>query len=125
MTVEDWVPSPCIRLCKLGDDGACIGCGRTPQDVLAWFDATPERKRAIRAAASSSAAPVTSIVISFVAPSPSRAICRASDSITSVTLASRASRSSRFGWSVTPAAPLASSTSVSFVEVSPSTDRRS
>lgn len=51
MTEEDWVPSPCIRLCRLGEDGACIGCGRTPHDVLEWYDASPDRKRAIRAAA--------------------------------------------------------------------------
>jgi predicted Fe-S protein YdhL (DUF1289 family) len=51
MSDEDWVASPCIRLCQLGDDGACIGCGRTPQDVLEWFDASPDRKRAIKLAA--------------------------------------------------------------------------
>jgi predicted Fe-S protein YdhL (DUF1289 family) len=52
MTEEDWVPSPCIRLCRLDDaDGACIGCGRTPHDVLEWYDASPDRKREIRAAA--------------------------------------------------------------------------
>ena len=51
MTEEDWVPSPCIRLCKLGDDGACIGCGRTPQDVMEWYEASADRKREIRAAA--------------------------------------------------------------------------
>ena len=51
MTEEDWVPSPCIRLCKLGDDNACIGCGRTPQDVMEWYEASPDRKREIRTAA--------------------------------------------------------------------------
>ena len=78
--------------------------------------------RAMRTAASSLGAPVTWMVMSFFAPSPSRAIMRASVSMTCATPSSTASNS--FGSGRTPDAPFASSTSVSLVDVSPSTDIR-
>ena len=78
--------------------------------------------RAIFTAAASLGAPETWMVISFFAPSPSRAIMRASVSITSVTPSSTASNS--LGSGRTPDPPLASSSSVSLVDVSPSTDMR-
>ena len=76
-------------------------------------------ERAICSAAFSLAAPSTSMVTSFRAPSPSRAICRASDSSTSVSAASKA-----FAVGFTPEAPLARTATVSLVEVSPSTEMR-
>ena len=78
--------------------------------------------RAIRAALSPSAAPAIAMVTNFLAPSPSRAICCASDSMTSVMAAS--SMGSSPGAGRTPEAPLASKSSVSLVEVSPSTEMR-
>jgi hypothetical protein len=78
--------------------------------------------RAILAAPSWLGAPVTVMVINFFAPSPSRAICWASDCMTWVTAASNIAIS--FGSGRTPEAPLASTRSVSLVEVSPSTEMR-
>ena len=76
-------------------------------------------ERAIRAAPSWLGAPATRIVMNLPAPSPSRAICCASDSITSAI--SSVTLAISFGSGLMPEAPLASSSSVSLVEVSPST----
>lgn len=31
------VLSPCIGICQLGDDGLCIGCFRTANEIGAWL----------------------------------------------------------------------------------------
>lgn len=28
--------SPCVSLCKLDDDGVCLGCGRSRQEIKGW-----------------------------------------------------------------------------------------
>ena len=71
----------------------------------------------IRLADPSSTAPVTSIRISFCAPSPSRTTCSARSSRTS----SNAAANSSSGPASLPAAPVANSSTVSLVEVSLST----
>lgn len=35
--------SPCIKLCRI-DDGKCIGCNRTQDEIREWFYANNERK---------------------------------------------------------------------------------
>lgn len=39
------VTSPCRRICKQDRAaGFCIGCGRTPREVIMWFDMTAEAR---------------------------------------------------------------------------------
>src|SRR5262249_23751938 len=83
-------------------------------------------RRAARSASAVRAAPETETVTSFVAPSPSRARARASDSATSPSAVSKRPAPPLAGprsaaW---PASPLASSTTQSEVDVSPSTVTR-
>jgi predicted Fe-S protein YdhL (DUF1289 family) len=40
------VESPCIKVCII-QDGKCIGCHRTQDEVREWFYATDERKEEI------------------------------------------------------------------------------
>ncbi len=75
--------------------------------------------RAMVSAARSLGAPSTSIVTSFFAPSPSRAIWIASDSSTSVSADSRT-----FADGLNFETPFASTATMSLVEVSPSTEIR-
>ena len=30
------VPSPCVRLCTLGDDDICVGCYRSIEEIMQW-----------------------------------------------------------------------------------------
>jgi uncharacterized protein len=48
---SDVVTSPCIGTCKLNAQQVCVGCGRTIEEIGAWFRATNEQRRAIVAAA--------------------------------------------------------------------------
>ena len=46
------VPSPCTKVCRIDPaGGACEGCGRTLDEIAGWMGLTPERKRAVVAAA--------------------------------------------------------------------------
>jgi predicted Fe-S protein YdhL (DUF1289 family) len=50
------VPSPCIDVCKLDDDGwLCVGCYRTVEEIRRWKEAGSAEKRAIRRAAAARA----------------------------------------------------------------------
>ena len=84
---------------------------------LSRFEAATARAQA--KAALSVVAPVTVMRTSWLAPSPSPMICRASDAHA---LATRALNSSGSG--STPDAPDASSSTVSFVDMHPSTSMR-
>src|SRR5438270_13853000 len=75
-------------------------------------------RRAALKASSSDSAPMTRISTTLVAPSASPTIWRAKSMHASVTTARRASGSTA------PATPLAKSSTVSFVDVQPSTDIR-
>lgn len=44
------VSSPCVRICKLNDDGTCIGCGRTRLEIAAWLTLTEAARRIITSA---------------------------------------------------------------------------
>ncbi|HTX23305.1 MAG TPA: DUF1289 domain-containing protein [Steroidobacteraceae bacterium] len=48
-TVE--VDSPCTRVCRLGAEDFCIGCGRTRGEIAEWLNASSERRVTIRQAA--------------------------------------------------------------------------
>jgi predicted Fe-S protein YdhL (DUF1289 family) len=48
---EDDVASPCIRACQLTSANICAGCGRSLDEIVAWSEASPSRRRAIVIAA--------------------------------------------------------------------------
>jgi predicted Fe-S protein YdhL (DUF1289 family) len=44
------IETPCIMLCSIDDaTGYCFGCGRTRDEVGAWYKMTPETRRAVMA----------------------------------------------------------------------------
>lgn len=36
--------SPCINECELDDEGNCLGCGRTVEEITSWQDMTEEQR---------------------------------------------------------------------------------
>jgi len=40
--------SPCVRICRLNEEGWCIGCGMTIRDLRVWRNASEEEQEAIR-----------------------------------------------------------------------------
>lgn len=49
--MNDTVKSPCISVCALNDDGVCIGCWRSVDEIAAWSSLDDERKREVIRAA--------------------------------------------------------------------------
>ena len=41
------VKSPCISVCALNDDGVCIGCWRSVDEIAAWSSLDNEKKREV------------------------------------------------------------------------------
>ena len=41
------VKSPCISVCALNDDGICIGCWRSADEIAAWSELDSEQKREV------------------------------------------------------------------------------
>lgn len=40
------IETPCVSICRQ-EDGRCIGCGRTMEEVVGWFDYTDQERRSI------------------------------------------------------------------------------
>ena len=40
------IESPCVSICRQ-DDGICIGCGRTMEEISNWFNYSDEERRTI------------------------------------------------------------------------------
>jgi predicted Fe-S protein YdhL (DUF1289 family) len=38
------VKSPCKLICKYDDDGICVGCRRTMEEIVGWIDYTDKQK---------------------------------------------------------------------------------
>ncbi|MFN7270159.1 MAG: DUF1289 domain-containing protein [Cereibacter sp.] len=54
MTDEVWkrdeIPSPCVKLCMVHpEEGICVGCLRTIEEITAWSRLTPEARAAVMA----------------------------------------------------------------------------
>jgi len=41
------VASPCINICRLDDQGLCVGCRRTIDEIAEWSRASEARRREI------------------------------------------------------------------------------
>lgn len=44
---EDYVKSPCVRVCTLDAAGVCIGCLRSIDEIKAWGGMSPEARRTL------------------------------------------------------------------------------
>ena len=44
------VESPCIKICVMDDDGLCVGCARTLDEIASWGSYTAEKRRMIMSA---------------------------------------------------------------------------
>ena len=40
------IESPCISVCRY-DDEVCVGCGRTVEEISAWFNMSDDEKQAV------------------------------------------------------------------------------
>ena len=40
------IESPCISICRYEDE-VCVGCGRTVDEVVGWYDLTDDEKQAV------------------------------------------------------------------------------
>ena len=40
------VESPCVSVCRL-ENQVCVGCGRTVDEVVNWYDMTDDEKQAV------------------------------------------------------------------------------
>ena len=41
------VESPCIQVCTLNDEGLCIGCFRTTEEIGGWLSLSASQRREI------------------------------------------------------------------------------
>ena len=40
------IESPCISVCRMENE-VCVGCGRTVDEVVNWYDMTDDEKQAV------------------------------------------------------------------------------
>ena len=40
------VESPCVSVCRL-ENQVCVGCGRTADDIVNWYDMTDDEKQTV------------------------------------------------------------------------------
>ena len=40
------IESPCISICRYEDE-VCVGCGRTVDEVVGWYDMSDDEKQAV------------------------------------------------------------------------------
>jgi predicted Fe-S protein YdhL (DUF1289 family) len=43
---KSFIESPCISICRYEDE-VCVGCGRTVDEVVNWYDMTDNEKQAV------------------------------------------------------------------------------
>lgn len=43
----DPAPSPCIQICRIGDDEYCVGCRRTLAEIAQWSSLNDDEKRKV------------------------------------------------------------------------------
>jgi len=57
--MDEEVPSPCNKICKLNAGQVCIGCGRSIDEIAIWAGASREQRLQIRAQAAARLATIT------------------------------------------------------------------
>ena len=40
------IESPCVSICRYENE-VCVGCGRTVDDIVNWYDMTDDEKQAV------------------------------------------------------------------------------
>jgi predicted Fe-S protein YdhL (DUF1289 family) len=40
------IESPCISVCRYEDE-VCVGCGRTVDEIVGWYDMSDDEKQAV------------------------------------------------------------------------------
>ena len=40
------IESPCVSICRYEDE-VCVGCGRTVDEVVNWYDMSDDEKQAV------------------------------------------------------------------------------
>jgi hypothetical protein len=45
--IDAAVPSPCVDICRLDQQGLCVGCRRTLDEIAEWSRASEARRREI------------------------------------------------------------------------------
>ncbi|MDT8408683.1 MAG: DUF1289 domain-containing protein [Wenzhouxiangellaceae bacterium] len=43
----DPIESPCIDVCRLDDQGRCVGCFRSAQEIGDWLSMDPQQRKTI------------------------------------------------------------------------------
>ena len=43
---QSQIESPCISVCRMENE-VCVGCGRTLEEVVEWYNFTDEQKQAV------------------------------------------------------------------------------
>ncbi len=41
------IESPCIQICTLNDDGLCIGCFRTSEEIGSWLTLSVDQRKQV------------------------------------------------------------------------------
>jgi predicted Fe-S protein YdhL (DUF1289 family) len=41
------IPNPCKSICRLNEQGICVGCRRTREEIASWSKLTNEQKQVI------------------------------------------------------------------------------
>ena len=44
--MAELIETPCVAICRT-ENGTCIGCGRTVEEVTKWFDYTDDERKTI------------------------------------------------------------------------------
>jgi predicted Fe-S protein YdhL (DUF1289 family) len=43
---QSHIESPCVSICRYENE-VCVGCGRTVDEVVGWWDMTDDQKQAV------------------------------------------------------------------------------
>ena len=41
------IESPCVKICEIDEDGLCVGCSRTLDEIAGWGSWSAERRGAV------------------------------------------------------------------------------
>lgn len=54
------IETPCVQICVIDDDGLCVGCARTLDEIAGWGTFSSEQRHAVMSALSARRPPKTS-----------------------------------------------------------------